>query len=317
MSTGPLDGSPRQRFTLLLNPSAGRGRAHRACGVVERRLRSAGADVAVLSANTVEQMRAYADEAVAIAGRSAREGDPHAVVAVGGDGTVHVVLQAVADSAVPFGVVACGSGDDAARAWGLPRAAPDAAAEALLGGTTAPMDLGLSVAADGSRRWFATVVATGFDAKVSERALTLDAVPSALRYVAAVASELRALRPRRYHLTTDGVASEIDAMLVAVANSRSYGGGMAVCPDARPDDGLLDVMVLDPLPRTEFVRVFPRVYRGTHLSHPAVSVRRVHEIRVDTDDVVAFVDGERLGPLPQTVSIRSGALQVVGGRSGA
>jgi diacylglycerol kinase (ATP) len=104
-------------------------------------------------------------------------------------------------------------------------------------------------------------------------------------------------------------------MLVAVANSRSYGGGMAVCPDALPDDGLLDVLVLGPLPRADFVRVFPRVYRGTHLSHPAVSVRRVRQARVDTVDVVAFVDGELLGPLPQAITVRSAALQVVGGHS--
>jgi diacylglycerol kinase (ATP) len=314
VSTGPLPASPR-RITLLLNPTAGRGRAQRAGGIVERRLRAAGAEVTVLPAESMEQMSTFADEAVASAQRSAGEGIAHMVVAVGGDGTVHVVLQSVAGSGVPFGVVAAGSGDDAARAWGLPRADPDAAADVLLAGETAEMDLGLAVAADGASRWFATVVATGFDAKVSERAHTLDAVPSALRYVASVAIELRALRPRRYRLTLDGVTSEIEAMLVAVANSRSYGGGMAVCPDALPDDGLLDVLVLGPLPRADFVRVFPRVYRGTHLSHPAVSVRRVRQARGDTVDVVAFVDGELLGPLPQAISVRSAALQVVGGHS--
>lgn len=302
----------QRRFTLLVNPAAGRGRARRACDIVVRELRRNGAHVDVRSASTLRQMRRWSDEAVASAQASADQQEWHAVVAVGGDGSVHTVLQSVADTGVPFGAVAAGSGDDAARAWGLPRARPHAAARALLTGDPTPMDLGRCRDERGSTRFFGTVVAAGFDARVSERALRLGRVPPTVRYLAAVAAELRSLRPLHYRLVLDGVSWETDAMLVALANSRSYGGGMAVCPDADPADGLLDVLVLRPLSTAQFVRVFPRVYRGTHLSHPAVSVVRAREVRVEANDVVAFVDGERVGPLPQTVAVQPGGLRVVG-----
>jgi diacylglycerol kinase (ATP) len=281
-------------------------------GVVERRLRLAGARVEVLPAASAHQMTAWCRQAVDVARDSAQAGEWHAVVAVGGDGTVHTVLQAVGTSGVPVGVVAAGSGDDAARAWGLPRARPDEAATVLLTGRTTQVDLGVSEGMDGSTTYFATVLAAGFDSRVSERSLRLESVPSALRYVVAIAAELREFRPLHYRLELDGEAWHTEGMLVAVANGPSYGGGMAVCPDADPRDGLLDVLVLRPLPTLDFMRVFPRVYRGTHLSHPAVSVRRARRVRVQAEDVLAFADGERVGPLPQTVSVVPGGLTLVG-----
>lgn len=304
-------GTPR-RFSLLVNPTAGRGNAHRAAGVVERRLRTAGAEVDVLPADSLDRMRAWSADAVADAQSSEAQGAFHAVVAVGGDGTVHTVLQAVGETGVPFGVVASGSGDDAARAWGLPRAHPDMAAEILLAGSPRPVDLGVAEDGNGRRRWFATVVAAGFDARVSERALGLTSVPSSVRYLVAIAAELRQFRPLRYRLTLDGETTHVEGMLVAVANSPTYGGGMAVCPNADPTDGLLDVLVLAPVPTLEFLQVFPRVYRGTHLSHPAVSIRRAREVRVERADVVTFVDGERLGPLPQQLAVVPAGLSVIG-----
>jgi len=304
-------GTPR-RFSLLVNPIAGRGAGRRAAGVVERRLRTAGAEVDVLPADSLDRMREWAADAVSDAQASRAQGRFHAVVAVGGDGTVHTVLQGVGETGVPFGVVASGSGDDAARAWGLPRARPQLAADILLTGSPSPVDLGVAADATGRRTWFATVVAAGFDARVSERALTLTAVPSAIRYLVAIASELRQFRPLSYRLTLDGETTQVEGMLVAVANSPSYGGGMAVCPDADPTDGLLDVLVLAPVPTAEFLQVFPRVYRGSHMSHPAVSVRRARRVLVEDADVVTFVDGERLGPLPQHLTVVPGGLSVIG-----
>jgi diacylglycerol kinase (ATP) len=311
--TDPWAAGATRRLTLLVNPTAGGGRALRHAGVVERRLRQAGAVVEVRPADSAQALRAHADEAVAAAHAAGERGEPHAVVAVGGDGTVHTVLQSVGDSGVPFGVVASGSGDDAARAWGLPRAQPDQAAAVLLTGHPRPYDLTVARTDDGRVLWFGTVVAAGFDARVSERALALRRVPAVARYVAAVAAELRRLRPLDYSLVIDGVPQTARGMLVAVANSPSYGGGMLVCPDARPDDGLLDVLLLDTLPTIDFVRVFPRVYRGTHVSHPAVHVRRATEVRVDARDVLAFADGEPLAPLPLTIGVRPGRLSVLGG----
>lgn len=298
--------TPERRFTLLVNPAAGGGRGHRTAGQVERHLRALGADVRVLAAGSLEQSEDWAHEAVA-----ADPSPEHCLVAVGGDGTVHGAVQAVAESPVLLGVVPAGSGDDAARAWGVPRGDPVAAAEVLLQVSPVPVDLGCAVSADGGVRWFATVLATGFDARVTERSLSMMGRPGLLRYVGAVAAELRTLRPLHYRLVVDGHAEHLDAMLVSVANGPSFGGGMKVCPTADPVDGKVELFILHPLRRADFVRVFPRVYTGSHLSHPAVEVRRVSEVLVDGPDVVAYVDGERVGPLPQTMSARPGAARVL------
>ncbi|MEV4110863.1 sphingosine kinase, partial [Nonomuraea sp. NPDC049695] len=132
------------------------------------------------------------------------------------------------------------------------------------------------------------------------------------RYVRATAQELRSFRPIPFRVTLDeDEVVEREVMLVAVGNTRSYGAGMRVCPDARPDDGLLDVMMLDAVSKAEFLRVFPSVYRGTHVGHPAVSVRRVRSVRLEAPDVVAYADGERVGPAPVHCEVRPGALRVL------
>lgn len=310
---------PARRFTLLVNPTAGAGRSRRDAGIVERVLRSARADVEVLCAPDVDTALRWGREAVTAPTRRTQDGSEHCLVAVGGDGTVHLALQVIGGSDAVLGVVACGSGDDAARAWGLPRRAPQRSAQILLHAPSVPADLGLAESPDGTRRWFATVVATGFDAKVTQRSLRPTSLPGPLRYLSALLAELREFTALRYRLALDGEVADTDAMLVAVGNGPYYGGGMRVTPQADPADGLLDVLVLHPLPTAEFLRVFPRVYRGTHLSHPAVQLRRARVVDVDAPGVVAFADGERLGALPQRFTVHRGALRVVGfrGASGA
>jgi diacylglycerol kinase (ATP) len=184
-------------------------------------------------------------------------------------------------------------------------------ADILLTAPVATVDLGRAEGADGTVTWFATVLAAGFDARVSERALGLTRVPSAVRYLVAVVGELRGFQPIGYRLVLDGEPVGTNAMLVAMGNSPSYGSGMLVCPEADPADGMLDVLLLRPIPIPEFLRVFPRVYRGTHLTHPAVQVRRVKEAVVDAKDVLAFADGEPVGRLPLRVSARHRVLRVV------
>lgn len=303
--------APR-RFTLLVNPTAGRGHGRRRAHRVAQRLVDAGCHVEVVPAESAPAMADRAARAVEHAQRSQADDLAHVVVVVGGDGTVHVVVQAIAHSGVPLGVVPAGSGDDAARAWGLPRGDTDAAADLLLSGTPVAVDLGRSSAVDGTQHWFATVLAAGFDARVSERAHGMPQVPATIRYLAALAAELRSFSPLHYRLTLDGTQGERDAVLVAVGNTSHFGGGMMICPDADATDGLLDVLVLDPIPRGEFVRVFPRVYRGTHLAHPAVDVVRAREVLIEKADVVAYADGERLGPLPQQIDVVPAGLTVIG-----
>lgn len=287
-----------REVALLVNPTAGRGRGRRAGDAAGQRLRAAGFRVDELVG------RDAAEAADLAAGAAASGVD--AVVAVGGDGMVHLVVQALAGTSVPFGIVPAGTGNDFARALGLPLRDPAAAADVVVAGHLRRVDLGRS---EGT--WFTCVVAAGFDARVNERANSMRWPPGRSRYTVALAIELGVFAPRPYVLELDGQRWETGGMLVAVGNTPSYGGGMRVTPGALLDDGLLDVLVLAPLPRSEFVRVFPRVYRGTHIDHPAVQVRRAREVVVDAPGIVAYVDGERLGPLPRRFTAVPGAVAVL------
>ncbi|KAB8195240.1 YegS/Rv2252/BmrU family lipid kinase [Nonomuraea phyllanthi] len=290
------------RLALLVNPAARGGRTLRLLEPVARRLRAGGADLSVIvgadAADALERARA------AVAGR------PDALVAFGGDGLVHLAVQAVAGTGVPLGVVPAGTGNDIASALGLPCDDPLAAARTVLRMRPRPVDAAL-IEAGPREEFFAGVMCCGFDSRVNERANRLTWPPGMARYLVAMAQELRAFRPIPFRVTLDGEVVEREAMLVAVGNTRSYGAGMRVCPDARPDDGLLDVMMLGAVSKAEFLRVFPSVYRGTHVGHRAVSLRRARSVRLEAPDVVAYADGERVGPAPVRCEIRPGALRVL------
>jgi diacylglycerol kinase (ATP) len=160
--------------------------------------------------------------------------------------------------------------------------------------TLAPslVDLGL---VDGE--WFAAILSTGFDSIVNEKANTMSWPKGPMKYNAAIAIELPRFKPRHYEIILDDRTISTEAMLIAVSNGRSYGGGMLVCPSANICDGLFDVMVLHPVSTIEFIKVFPRVFAGTHVSHPAVEIVRSRSVRIESK-AVAYADGERIGQLP-------------------
>ncbi|MEU6741855.1 YegS/Rv2252/BmrU family lipid kinase [Streptosporangium sandarakinum] len=286
-------------IALLVNPAARGGRSRGLLAPVLDRLRSGGAEVSVILGESADDALERACTAVAEA--------PGALVAFGGDGLVHLAVQAVAGTDVPLGVIPAGTGNDIAAALGLPARDPLAAADTVLRGRVRVVD----AARAGADEWFAGVVACGFDSRVNERANRLAWPPGMAKYVVALAQELRSFRPIPFRLDLDGEVVEREAMLVAVGNTDSYGAGMRVCPAAVPDDGLLDVTILGAVPRGEFLRTFPRVYRGTHVSHPAVTVHRARRVTLDAPGVVAYADGECLGPIPLTCEIVPGALNVL------
>lgn len=281
-------------ITLFVNPTAGRGRGARAAGPAARALRDAGFSVrTVLGTDAADAL----DRA-----RAAVAAGTGALIAVGGDGMVSLALQAVAGTDVPLGVVAAGSGNDYARAHGLPVRQPAAAAvvaaTALKEHGGRPTDLGRA-----GDRWFGTVLASGLDSRVNDRGNRLRGPVGRFRYDLALLAELAALRTVPYRIGLDGgPAREVEATLVAVGNAPSYGGGMRICPGARTDDGLFDITVVGPCSRTTLLRVFPRVYRGSHLSHPAVTALRARSVTLEAPGVTGYADGEPLGPLPLTAT---------------
>ncbi len=285
--------------TVLVNPHAGRGRSRRVAGVAVAELRRLRVAVDVL----VTRSAAHCRDATAAAVASGRD----AVVVCGGDGAVAAVLPVLAGSGTPLGVLAGGSGNDFARGLGLPVRNPVVAARVVALGLSGSVDLGRV-----GDRWFGTVVAAGFDARVNERMNAMTWPPGRLRYHAALVGELAAFRPFPFVLDVDGSRLECEAMLVAVGNTVSYGGGMRICPAARVDDGLLDVTVVTSISRVKLVRLFPSVYPGTHVRRPEVLTLRGRSVTLSASSVVAYADGERVGSLPVSVSVVPGALAVLG-----
>jgi diacylglycerol kinase (ATP) len=287
-----------REIALLVNPTSGRGRGARAGREVAGRLHEAGHAVRQLIGRDVSESQDMAREAVA-------QGTD-ALVVVGGDGMVHLGLQAVGGTEVPFGVVPAGSGNDFARAIGVPLRDTAAAASIVATGAERRVDLGRM-----GDQWFAGVVAAGFDARVNDRANRMRWPRGRMRYNAAMLVELGVFQPVPYRLDLDGDAWETSAMLVTIGNIPSYGGGMRVTPGAILDDGLLDIMIVKPLSKARFLTVFPRVYTGSHVDLPFVEIRRAKRARIDAPGITAYADGERLGPLPQTFEAVPAALRVL------
>ena len=290
-------------ITLFVNPTAGRGRGAHAAQPAARVLREAGFAVRTVVGTDAGDALARARERVA--------GGTGALVAVGGDGMASLALQAVAGTGTPLGVVAVGTGNDIARALELPVRDPAGAgrviAEALKAGHGRTVDLGRV-----GGRWFGSVLASGFDSRVNDRGNRMRWPAGRLRYDIAMLAELAGLRTVPYRITLDdGPALETEATLVAVGNGPSYGGGMRICSGARLDDGLLDVTVVGECSRTTLLRVFPRVYRGTHLGHPAVTVHRAARVTLEARGVTGYADGEPLGSLPLTAEAVPRAVRVL------
>jgi diacylglycerol kinase family enzyme len=269
-------------------------------------LAAAGRPVRLLSASGADEAEAACRAAVA--------DGAGALVAVGGDGTVHRALQAVAGTGVPFGPIPAGTGNDFALDTGFPAdplRAADVIASAVRDGRSQPVDLARMVGVDGAERWYGAVLAAGFDAIVNERANRMRWPRGQRRYDLAILVELARLRPRRYTLRLDGVPHDLDAVLVAVGNCPTYGGGMRICPDADPTDGLLDVVVAGRVDRRTLIRVKPRIYQGTHVSHPLVHSYRARTVEVAAEGITTYADGERSLRLPVTISAVPGAVRLL------
>lgn len=150
-------------------------------------------------------------------------------------------------------------------------------------------------------KWFGTVLCSGFDSRVNDRGNRMRLPVGRFKYDLAMIAELAAFRPFPYRITLDdGPVIETEATLVAVGNGSTYGGGMRICADAVPDDGLFDVTVVGDCSRATLLKVFPQVYKGRHLGHPKVTVHRARKITLEAVGLSAYADGEPLGVLPVT-----------------
>jgi diacylglycerol kinase (ATP) len=291
------------RVVVVANPTAGRGKAGRLIGRVDRILKESGVPHAIRVSESAEHLTRLAREA-------AEEG-AGIVAALGGDGTISNAANGLLGTGAALATLPSGTADDFAKSVGMGRL--ESAARQLVDPRIEPVDV-VRITNGSDTRHYVNLAGAGFDSDVNETANAMRVDLGATgTYVAAVIKTLPKFQPATFRIELDDEpALELAAMLVVVGNSISYGGGMRVTPQASVVDGVLDVCIVEAMSRMAFLRAFPKVFRGTHVSHPKVRMANARKVRIEADRrVQVYADGERVGPLPAVFEIQAGALPVV------
>ena len=286
---------------MLVSPQGGRGRAAAAAPVVRRVIEHAGHTAVDISGASAEES--------ADAARAAVAAGAERLITVGGDGIVHLAVQGVAGTGAALGIVPAGTGNDFARAFGLfGHSVEEATATAL--GPTRPVD----AIRTNRQRWVTFNVTGGFSVDVNVRADRMRFPKGPSRYTVATLLTMPGLRHRELAVTVDGQRTEWRSALFAVANTPTFGGGMAICPDADPCDGLLDVCVVGPAGRTTMLRLLPKVFEGGHVGHRHAHMLRGRTVTIEGESMDLVGDGEQLGATPITLEAVPAALQLAASR---
>lgn len=291
-------------LVVVANPAAGGGKAGRLIGRVTTGLHALRVPHEIRVSESAEDLEAIA--------RSAAEGGARIVAALGGDGTASLAANGLLGTGAALAVLPAGTGDDFAKAVGAGKL--DAAIELLANPKTVDLDL-VEVTTGAARRHFVNIASAGFDSEVNETAngMTIR-VGATGTYLVALVKTLSRFSPAAFAIDVDGERTEFDGMLVEVGNGRWTGGGMRVLPNALMNDGLLDVCIVEALSKPAFLRAFPRVFTGSHTTHPKVRMLTGTRIQIEANRrIQVYADGERVGPLPAIFQVVPGALPVVVG----
>ncbi|MEY4476805.1 MAG: hypothetical protein RJA31_309 [Actinomycetota bacterium] len=296
----------RSHIAVAINPSASQGKGRHVGTHLVEALRATGRRVDVYQADNYEHLEADA--------RAAVEKGVDALIVVGGDGTAQLGTNVCVGTDTPLGIMPSGTGNDTAQGiLELPLGDMDAAINRIIGSLDKPtwkIDAGIMRWA-GGERWFCSTMSAGFDALVNERVNHLSFPKGPSRYTVGMILELLKLKPIHYTVTIDGETTSEQAILTTIANNKQYGGGMLICPEAKPDDGLFDIMMVRPLSRLDFIRIYPKVFKGTHVADPRVVIRQGKKFRLDSPNLVGYSDGERIAPLPMDVEVVPRSLPVL------
>ncbi len=289
------------KLSLIANPSAGGGRTGRALKRVEQTLTRLGLEHHTEQTQSLEHAQELAADAAA-AGEVA--------VAFGGDGLIGAVAAALRHTDAVLGVLPGGRGNDFARALGIPLD-PVAACEVLASSAVREVDLGIV----GSRT-FIGIASCGFDSDANRIANETRVVRGNLVYAYGAIRALLSWRPAQFDVTIDGDGPRrVRGYTVAAANSKAYGGGMLLAPEASLEDGMLDVVIVGDVPKLTFLRLLPTVFKGTHTRQPSVQVLRAAEVKISADrPFTMFADGDPIAELPVAVSVIPGAVRVIAPR---
>jgi len=290
-------------MVVILNPAAGRCRAMRHQQTLESLLQQASRHTG-MTWRMVRTTRA--GQATELARQAAEEG-ASVVVAAGGDGTCGEVANGIVGTPARLGILPLGTGNDFARCAGISENL-HTAVENLFTGKPRRVDLGWV-----NGRYFINIAGCGFDAAVAERVNRgFRLLSGTAAYIAAVVHTLITFKPPHMRITMDDEEVYLRALLCTVANTQSYGAGMRIAPYAQIDDGLLDVCIAQVVSKLEFLRVFPRVYKGTHISHPRFLMRTAQRVRVEsTPPAPVLVDGDVMGTTPAEFRVYPAAIDVI------
>jgi diacylglycerol kinase (ATP) len=288
------------RVCYIMNPTAGNGRA--------KRLWEKLAPQAAARGEFAVYQTTAKGEAVQLARQAADRGF-ECVVAVGGDGTLSEVANGLFGTTARLGLIPAGTGNDFARAVGL-FGHPTAALRHIYEGTPHSIDL---VQIKGGPV-FINVAGVGFDAEVARR---VNAYPKfmggTIPYLWGVLGTLLRYRPVPLEIELDGTSLHRSIFLTALGNAQAYGGGMRITPDAKVDDGWLDICIGAPITLAELGRLLPKIYQGAHVGHPKVEFHRARHVELrSSQGAVLHADGEVLGGLPLTVDLLPGAITFMG-----
>lgn len=278
-------------WLLLINPNSGNGRGEKVGRIVKEELAALDVEYIDISANSAMQCQEN------LKSRLVSSQSFEGLFLVGGDGTLNIAIQELVKTSLGVALIPAGTGNDFARTLNLNLKDPRQLISFYLSNKPALVDVGKV-----GERYFVEVLSTGFDSMVNERANTMHRIKGRAKYNLSILLVLSTFKPKNYEFSIDGLSFESKAMLIAVSNGISYGGGMKVTPDAKIDDGFFDILILTPVSRFEFLRVFPKVFSGKHITHPAVRILRGKSVEIDSD-AVAYADGERIGSLPIKASV--------------
>ena len=287
-----------RRLLLIVNPVAGGGRPARALPQVQAAIRRLGLDQRFEYTSSLEHARELALEAAA---------NHEVAVAFGGDGLIGAVAGALKHSDGVLGILPGGRGNDLCRVLGIPRN-PVAACDVLATGTERALDIGQA-----GERTFTGIASCGFDSVVNRIANETTRVRGSLVYAYALLRALPSWRAAEFEVTLDGGPTRwFTGYSVAAANSKAFGGGMLLAPDASLTDGLLDVVTIEHMSRLRFLALAPTVFSGRHLRHRGVDLSRAREVRIESKrPFTLYADGEPLAELPVTVCTLPGAVRAI------
>lgn len=290
-------------IAVVANPESGRGKGARLIPQVDELLESMGLDYRLHVSETPDDPERLS--------RDAAEDGAAIVVALGGDGHVGACANGVVGTSASLAIIPAGTGNDFARHLGLNRKDPLSAARLLASPVTRGIDLAFVDTPERGRH-YVNVAGAGFDSEVNAHANGVRMLSGTPKYIFSTFVTLARFTPGRFGVRVDGEDHSLPAMMIAVANATSYGGGMLVCPDAQVDDGLLDVCVIGEVSKWDFVRTFPKVFKGRHVDHPAVRMLRGEKVEISADrPFLVYADGELVGSTPATFTILPQSIRMV------